>query len=497
MTYKNPLAIRFKMGHTWDLQHPTVSATCLERVIRLPCCYQNNMYFQIKCDHCGKTLKVREELSGRKCGCPHCRKTVHIPTASQLGSAAGTAPDSAASAIQIDTRTGPRAAPRVAATPKKITVDSSYVDSTNVSMLWSGLIGLSATVVFYVVMLAIARFEWTEIFWNRGWVPYVIVLMTFWSLAILFLKAKKLTKQKQAMLLDVLPTELSDEITFDSIDLFLTHISKLPVSGDSFLVNRVVRGLEHFRVRKSTPETVTMMELQSDIDANNVAGSYTLLKVFIWALPILGFIGTVIGISGAVAGLAGSLENASDVSAIKGALNEVFAGLGTAFDTTLLALVLSLLIKVPASAMQKSEEDLITWVDEYCNENLLKRLDDHRQGGAQRGAIGSSGVDVNLIRDVFASAMGVYHEDWNRQVSEMNQATKELQQAFQAIGNQTEQMQMNVVQSVQTTDNSLEQYFNGLQQGLEKLHEVLNDLGEHQVVIQQVASPKKGWFGRG
>ena len=76
-----------------------------------------------------------------------------------------------------------------------------------------------------------------------------------------------------------------------------------------------------------------MMELQSTIDANNVASSYTLLKVFIWALPILGFIGTVIGISAAVAGLAGSLENASDISAIKGALNDVFAGLGTAFDT--------------------------------------------------------------------------------------------------------------------------------------------------------------------
>ena len=51
----------------------------------------------------------------------------------------------------------------------------------------------------------------------------------------------------------------------------------------------------------------------------------------------MGFIGTVIGVSTAIAGLAGSLENASDVSAIKGALNNVFAGLGTAFDTTLLA----------------------------------------------------------------------------------------------------------------------------------------------------------------
>ena len=451
------------------------------------------MYFQINCTHCGKTLKVREELSGRKCGCPHCHKTVLIPASSKLGQAVAAESGSTAPQIQIDTRS----ADRSQNSPKKVKVDISYVDSTNVSMVWSGLIGLAATVLFYVVVLALNHFPWTEIFWNRGWVPYVIVLMTFWSLAILFLKAQKLAKQKQAMLLDVLPTELSEEITFDSIDKFLSHISKLPVDSNSFLVNRVVRGIEHFRVRKSTAETVTMMELQSTIDANNVAGSYTLLKVFIWALPILGFIGTVIGISAAVAGLAGSLENASDISAIKGALNNVFAGLGTAFDTTLLALVLSLLVKVPASAMQKSEEDLITWVDEYCNEILLKRLNDHRQGGAQRAAIGSSGVDVNLIRDVFASAMSVYHEDWNRQVVEMNKRTGELQQAFVAISKQTEQMQLKVVQSVKVTDTSLEQYFSSLQQGLEKLNNVLTDLGQQQVVVQQVEPLKKGWFRRG
>ncbi|MCH2182641.1 MAG: MotA/TolQ/ExbB proton channel family protein [Mariniblastus sp.] len=458
------------------------------------------MYFQIHCNHCGKTLKVREELSGRKCGCPHCHKTVQIPTLSTLGKESAQ-PASQAPGIQIDTRSAAKSAAKSAVrsveSPKKIRVDASYVDSTNVSMVWSGLIGLSATVLFYVVILLIRHLPWTEIFWDRGWVPYAIVLMTFWSLAILLLKAQKLAKQKQAMLLDVLPTELSDEITFDSIDKFLAHISRLPSVGDSFLVNRVVRGIEHFRVRKSTAETVTMMELQSAIDANNVAGSYTLLKVFIWALPILGFIGTVIGISAAVAGLSGSLENASDISAIKGALNEVFAGLGTAFDTTLLALVLSLLIKVPASAMQKSEEDLITWVDEYCNENLLKRLDDHRQGGAQRGVVGSSGVDVEVIRDVFASAMSVYHEDWNRQVVEMNEATQQLQQAFAAIGQQTEQMQLNVMDSVKVSDQSLEQHFTGLQQGLEKLNSVLTDLGKHQIVVQQVDPPKKGWFRRG
>jgi len=381
--------------------------------------------------------------------------------------------------------------------PVSTKTEDSFVDATNVSMLWSGLIGLAATIVFYAIMLAMHSFSWTEIFWNRGWVPYATVFMAAWSLAILFLKTRKLARQKQAMLLDVLPTDLSEEIDFDSTNLFLRHIAKLPVGSESFLINRVVRGIEHFRVRKSTAETVTMMESQSDIDANNVSGSYTLLKVFIWALPILGFIGTVIGVSSAVAGLAGSLENASDVSAIKGALNEVFAGLGTAFDTTLLALVLSLLIKVPTSAMQKSEEDLITWVDEYCNENLLKRLNDQREGGAQRGLTGDSGLDAKTLGEIMASAMGAYQEQWNRQIVEVNKSTKEMQEAFDAIGKQTEQMQLKVAQSIRVTDKSLGQYFVGIQQGLNQLNRLLTSLGEEKVVVQQVQ--KRGGlfsFGR-
>ncbi len=299
-------------------------------------------------------------------------------------------------------------------------------------------------------------------------------------------------KQRSALLLDVLPNELSEEITFDSLNDFLEHISKLHIGSESFLVNRVVRGLEHFRVRKSTSETVTMMESQSDIDANNVSGSYTLLKVFIWALPILGFIGTVIGVSSAIAGLAGSLENAADVTAIKGALNDVFAGLGTAFDTTLLALVLSLMVKVPSSSMQKAEESLITWVDEYCNENLLKRLNDHRHGGAQRGAAGTGGVDPAVIREVFTSAMGVYHEEWNKQVVEMNRSATELQKSFQSISQQTEKIQVNSVKSSQT----LNQHFKGLEKGLAGLSDVLESLGKQQVIVQQVEAPRRGFFGR-
>lgn len=453
------------------------------------------MYLQILCPSCGNKLTVREELSGRKCGCPHCKKTIQIPTLAGRENQQSSQPSAAEQGgIQIDTkrkRTSSATSASGASANKLKGSSHSVEDSTNVGMVLSGMIGAGTTLLFYGILFPLHQFKWTELFWNRGWVPYVTVLLTFWSFSILFLKWRKLKLQRRAMLLDVLPMELSEEITFETLDRFLAHIAKLPVDGQSFLINRVVRGIEHFRVRKSTSETVTMLGSQSDIDANNVLGSYTLVKVFIWALPIMGFIGTVIGVSTAIAGLAGSLENASDVSAIKGALNNVFAGLGTAFDTTLLALVLSLMVKVPCSALQKSEEDLITWVDEYCNENLLKRLNDRREGGAQRGGMGTSGVDPNVIRDVFSAAMSVYHDQWNKQVTEMNQASRELQKSFTAISANTSKLQIESLQS----GKALQKHFSGLERGLAELSGVLEKLGAQQVVVQQVPAKQRGWFG--
>ena len=111
-----------------------------------------------------------------------------------------------------------------------------------------------------------------------------------------------------------------------------------------------------------------MLKSQSEIDATMVDSSYVLIKVFIWAIPILGFIGTVLGISEAVSSFGGEMGAAADIEKIKEQLGQVTGGLSEAFDTTLVSLIFSLFVMFPTSVMQKNEEDLLNKVDEYCNE---------------------------------------------------------------------------------------------------------------------------------
>ena len=213
-------------------------------------------------------------------------------------------------------RAGRNASKKKPREPSQKATSGGSSERTDVNLLTSSGIGLGIAVGFILLMipLKMAGIFIGELFLDRGWVPFALVFLFGWSVMILYLKGKKIKRQKDSMLLDLLPSELSKDITQESVGRFVEHVHELPLgAGESFLVNRVLRGLEHFRVRNSNPEVAAVLTSQSDIDANAVQSSYTILNVFIWAIPILGFIGTVIGISAAVSGI----DMSGDVSEVK------------------------------------------------------------------------------------------------------------------------------------------------------------------------------------
>ncbi|MEZ5299145.1 MAG: MotA/TolQ/ExbB proton channel family protein [Verrucomicrobiales bacterium] len=360
--------------------------------------------------------------------------------------------------------------------------------------------GLIVMFAIYLIMWALQGSSFggyvSDLFIKRGWVPYVLTLLFGWSFGILFLKWQQLRKQRLAMVLDVLPYQIAEQIEPATTHQFLSHIAELPkrLQG-SFIVNRVRRGLEHFRVRQSNPEVASMMSSQSEIDASAIQSSYTLIKVFCWAIPILGFIGTVLGISVAIAAFDGDIDASADTAKLMKSIKGVTGGLGIAFDTTLLALVMSIIVSIPASALQKSEEDLLNSIDQYCNENLLKRLDD---GGLTAGAEGADLSQVlsalgegdwaskqSVILEKFAETQRKMQEIQIEQLAALRQRLGSLDKEFhEAVEKIEKDTSISINQSVQR----MERYFEGLHDGIGALNRVLKELGEKQVVI------KKKWF---
>ena len=105
-----------------------------------------------------------------------------------------------------------------------------------------------------------------------------------------------------------------------------------------------------------------------------MSASYLIPKLFVWAIPIFGFIGTVMGIGTAVAQFDSFLGKADEISVLKDGLVEVTKGLGTAFDTTLLALLISLLAILPITLAERSEQRLLNKIDSFLRSFFLNIL---------------------------------------------------------------------------------------------------------------------------
>ena len=91
--------------------------------------------------------------------------------------------------------------------------------------------------------------------------------------------------------------------------------------------------------------------------------SYLLPRYISWAVPILGFIGTVLGISLAADGIRRIIGSDAGLSSLSSDLSGAIAPLGIAFDTTLIALSLSVVLTLFLSLVQRDEERILAAIE--------------------------------------------------------------------------------------------------------------------------------------
>lgn len=146
------------------------------------------------------------------------------------------------------------------------------------------------------------------------------------------------------------------------------------VRGRSSLARRASSALSFLTRRGSAVEFDDHLRDLADADANNQESSYGLIKFITWAIPILGFLGTVVGITEAIAGV--------NPEVLEKNLNAVTDGLATAFDTTALALLLTMLVMFFSFSVDKLEQSVLRAVDDWAAEQLAHRFERVSSEGA-------------------------------------------------------------------------------------------------------------------
>jgi biopolymer transport protein ExbB/TolQ len=140
------------------------------------------------------------------------------------------------------------------------------------------------------------------------------------------------------------------------------------------LSNRVDRALSNMQNLGLVSDVSNILSTQAEFDEDQLASSYTLVNGFLWAIPVFGFIGTVLGLSQAIGAFGVTLKSAADLSALKTSLQDVTGGLSTAFETTLVALVCALIVQLLLSYIQAREAQFLDDCNEYCHANIVSKL---------------------------------------------------------------------------------------------------------------------------
>jgi biopolymer transport protein ExbB/TolQ len=218
-------------------------------------------------------------------------------------------------------------------------------------------------------------------------VSELIVGFSLWSLLVLLFKYLEFRVERRARraldqesVLAVFANGVYARSVDDVLVRFDEALAKLKVKRyrQSVAVRRVERVLHYIRAVPKRESINDVLEFHAQIDVKRMETGYTILQVFIWALPILGLIGTVKGIGDSVSSFADFVKTAevgaNFAAQMRTALSQVTGGLAVAFNSTFLALLLVVPVMIVTSLLQKNEEENLLSLEDYCLEKLLPHL---------------------------------------------------------------------------------------------------------------------------
>ena len=189
-----------------------------------------------------------------------------------------------------------------------------------------------------------------------------------WAGMMLLNRYREVLRQRVAFSLDLLPTDEGARILPEDARPLARKVEATTRQRPYVLAKMVQMALTKFAVSRKAVDVGEVVRTQADVEQNRLVTGMSTISYLVWAIPAIGFLGTVRGLAGGMS-KAGNQKDADFIE-------QVTAQLGIAFDCTFVALALSVVLMGLLHVVQKAEEPLIIDAQAYCQEHLLLRLYD-------------------------------------------------------------------------------------------------------------------------
>lgn len=237
------------------------------------------------------------------------------------------------------------------------------------SFIWGGL----ACLGFYAFVVSSQDpGSMVQRYFAGHWINYTTTAIFFVGLSALAVKALGLMAQFASLENIRLPEAGAQGQTLEVVPQLLAQLDRLPPTLQNCYLTERLRNVLIYVQRKGSADTLEAhLHYLEDADQARSHQSYSMVRIIFSTIPILGFLGTVIGITLAIAKLDLSAE------AMDQSLPAVVAGLSVAFDTTALSLVLSTILLFGKFVVEKTEYRLLQSVDSSAAQQLIGRFEQY------------------------------------------------------------------------------------------------------------------------
>jgi biopolymer transport protein ExbB/TolQ len=265
----------------------------------------------------------------------------------------------------------------------------------------------------------------------------------------------------------------------EDCERLLDELAEKPMLQTSFLVRRLREALEFVRRKSSADALDAHLRHLEELEAVRANGAYAMVRIIIWAIPILGLLGTVIGITMAVANL--------NPQTLEESVTKVTHGLNVAFDHTATALSLTMVLMFIKSAIERLEDRLLAQIDGRTAAELVGRF--------QSTAVATDPETVRLrlmtdqVVDAIESLAGRQAEVWKTTVDNTHEQWLEVSVAAARTIKEalSEGVQENLVRHAQTLNDGALRVFDRLDSSTVHHAEELN-----RSTVQSAARLREG-----
>jgi len=191
-------------------------------------------------------------------------------------------------------------------------------------------------------------------------------ILMFWALAIMGYKARDILQERKLLELDLVPIAEGMRILPEDTREFARQVQALPEENQRMLLPRaLMNALRRFNSTRNIQDVSASTNTVLESEADRLESELSMIRYISWAIPSIGFIGTVRGIGEALA---------QADKAVQGDIAGVTQSLGVAFNSTFIALLISIFLMFLVYQIQLLQERLVFDSQIYMDEKLIRHM---------------------------------------------------------------------------------------------------------------------------